>query len=375
MNKSVTSETLTKPNWRSFWTLLKQHMPKSWQLKVAVALALGETVFSLLIPLMTKDVIDQLSTASLQMNTIIILGILFIVQSLMAGFSFYTMSHIGQYVVASLRNKVWRKVIRLPVSFYDRSSSGETMSRVTNDTYVIKDFITVHVIPFISGIVAIIGALTLLLFMDWKMTVMMLVALPIALAILAPLGVKMFAVSRDMQNETAKFQGDLGRVLTDIRLVKASVAEPLEEKQGKARITQLFQYGLREAKIMSVISPLMMTMMLIILLLLFGYGGVRVSAGTLSAGSLVAIILYLFQIVIPVTQLASFFTQFQKAIGASERVQELLIEPLEAHEEHDEIITCNYSADNNVLIHLTRGQSLSFQSYKFQLLGRSRDCA
>ncbi len=145
---------------------------------------------------------------------------------------------------------------------------------------------------------------------------------------------KMFAVSRDMQNETAKFQGDLGRVLTDIRLVKASVAEPLEEKQGKARITQLFQYGLREAKIMSVISPLMMTIMLIILLLLFGYGGVRVSAGTLSAGSLVAIILYLFQIVVPVTQMASFFTQFQKAIGASERLEELLVEPLEDCEEY-----------------------------------------
>lgn len=368
MKKSVPSDIAMTPKWRSFWMLMKQHLPRSWQLKVAVMLALGETGFSLLIPLLTKDVIDQLSTSSFKINTAILLGILFIVQSLMSGLSLYTMSHIGQYVVSSLRTEVWRKVIRLPVSFYDRSSSGETMSRVTNDTHVIKEFITVHVIPFISGIVAILGALVLLLFMDWRMTVMMLVALPIALAILAPLGVKMFAVSRDMQNETAKFQGDLGRVLTDIRLVKASVAEPLEERQGRSRITQLFKHGLREARIMSVVSPLMMTIMLFILLLLFGYGGIRVSAGSLSAGSLVAIILYMFQIVIPITQMASFFTQFQKAIGASERIQELLMEPLEDHEE-----VANYlkSTNNNKLSSIKCGQSLTFQYVSF---GYSPDC-
>ena len=254
--------------WKSFWQLMKQHLPRSWQLKLAILLAVLETVFSLLIPLLTRNVVDQVSISQLQMTTVILLAGLFVLQSILSGYAMYTMSSIGQHVVASLRSEIWRRVIRLPVSFYDQSSSGETMSRVTNDTHVIKDFITMHVVPFLSGLIAIVGALTLLLVMDWKMTVLMLIAVPIAILILAPLGVRMFAISRDMQNETAKFQGDLGRVLADIRLVKASGAEAVEEQQGKNRIRQLFQYGLREAKINSIVSPLMMTVMLLVLLLL-----------------------------------------------------------------------------------------------------------
>lgn len=347
--------------WKSFWQLMKQHLPRSWQLKLAILLAVLETVFSLLIPLLTRNVVDQVSISQLQMTTVILLAGLFVLQSILSGYAMYTMSSIGQHVVASLRSEIWCRVIRLPVSFYDQSSSGETMSRVTNDTHVIKDFITMHVVPFLSGLIAIVGALTLLLVMDWKMTVLMLIAVPIAILILAPLGVRMFAISRDMQNETAKFQGDLGRVLADIRLVKASGAEAVEEQQGKNRIRQLFQYGLREAKINSIVSPLMMTVMLLVLLLLFGYGGVRVSAGTLSAGSLVAIILYMFQIVVPMTQLASFFTQFQKAVGASERVQEILDEGLEAGQDQATVILME---KEDAGAH-ARGQDIIFEAVGF----------
>ena len=77
---------------------------------------------------------------------------------------------------------------------------------------------------------------------------------------------------------------------------------------------------------MSIVTPLMTTVMLLILVLLIGYGSVRVAQGSLSGGELVAILLYMFQIVMPFTQMASFFTQFQKALGASERISELLLE-------------------------------------------------
>jgi len=309
-----------------FIELLMQHKPSTFKLVGAVLLGLGETVLALLIPLLTMQMVEELSASSLEAMTMVMLAAVFLSQTVMSGFTVYTMSYIGQYIVAGLRKELWERVLKLPVPFFDRSSSGETMSRVTNDTNVIKDFITGHVISFLSGIVSIIGGVVLLMTIDWKMTLFMLLSVPAALLILWPLGAKMFGVSKSMQDETALFQGDLGRVLSDIRLVKASLAEKLERQQGEQRIAKLFRYGLRESRYVAIVSPLMMSVMLLLLVLLIGYGGVRVAQGSLSGGELVAIILYMFQIIMPFTQMASFFTQFQKARGASERIMELLHE-------------------------------------------------
>ncbi|GAF12993.1 lipid A export ATP-binding/permease protein MsbA [Bacillus sp. JCM 19045] len=198
------------------------------------------------------------------------------------------------------------------------------MSRMTNDTLVIKDFMTLQLIPFISGIISIVGSIVILLVLDWRITLMMLAVVPASLLVMMPLGRRMYKVSRSLQDETASFQGDLGRVLSDIRLVKASLAEDQENRVGLSRMKKLFGYGVREGRIMAVIQPIMMSLMLIMLVVIFGYGGVRVAAGTLSAGALVAIIFYLFQISMPFTQMANFFTQLQKALGASERIDSIL---------------------------------------------------
>jgi ATP-binding cassette, subfamily B, bacterial AbcA/BmrA len=110
----------------------------------------------------------------------------------------------------------------------------------------------------------------------------------------------------------------------EIRLVKASNAEALEYQNGQKGIQKLFQFGLKEAKIQALIAPLMSFVMMALLVLILGYGGMRVSSGALTAGALVAFIMYLFQIIMPMAQLASFFTQFQKATGATERIISIL---------------------------------------------------
>lgn len=329
--ESNTQEASTaKPQPGEFMKLVMAYKPATWLIVTAVVLGLGETALSLVIPLLTMNMVDQLAAANLGAATISLLVAVFVTQTAMSGFSVYTMSYIGQYIVAGLRKDLWKHVLRLPVPFFDRNKSGETMSRLTSDTNVIKDFIIGHVISFASGVLSVIGAVVLLLMIDWKMTLFMLLGVPAALLILWPLGSRMFAVSRTMQDETAHFQGDLGRVLTEIRLVKSSLAEHAEHEQGRRRIGKLFDYGLREARIMAVVTPMMMSVMLLVLVLLIGYGGVRVAEGTLTGGELVGIILYMFQIVMPFTQMASFFTQFQKALGASARITEIMREQPEA---------------------------------------------
>lgn len=349
--KNYSEKTTTATSWKDFWQLLKEANPPKWIFILAIVLSVIETGAGLIVPLFTKTLVDQLAESALEISLIILLSSAFIIQTIASGFSFYFMTYIGESIVAALRRRLWEKILFLPIPFFDKNQSGETMSRVTQDTNIVKNLITQHLITFITGLISIIGAITILLMIDWKMTLIMIISVPISIGLIMPLGQKMYKISKSTQDEMAEFSGNLGRVLADIRLVKAYHAENAEKAHGEKGIKHLFHFGLKEAKIQAIISPFMTFVMMLVLVILIGYGGVRVASGDLTAGSLVAIIIYMFQIVVPFTQMASFFTAFQKAIGATERIQGIL--GLEK-ESSDQVHTVENSSQN-----------LSFQNVSF----------
>lgn len=318
------SEAKKQKGWRQFIRLVQQTKPSKLMIGIALALSLGTTGVALLVPLFTKNLINDFSVSSLNAERITLLVLAIIVQALASGFSIYLLNRIGQSVVAGIRDQLWKKLLVLPISYFDDHPSGETVSRMTNDTTVVKGLISEHLSNFVTGIISIVGSMIVLFVLDWKMTLLMFIAIPLSVLILMPLGKKMHKISKGMQDETASFTAVLQQVLTEIRLVKASNAEALEYQNGKKGIRKLFQFGLKEAKIQALIAPLMSFVMMALLVLILGYGGMRVSSGALTAGALVAFIMYLFQIIMPMAQLASFFTQFQKATGATERIISIL---------------------------------------------------
>ncbi|MGI8316647.1 ABC transporter ATP-binding protein [Halobacillus mangrovi] len=346
---------------KGFFTFVKGGLPAKGLIVIALLLSLLETGASLVVPLFTRNLVDQLSTGAISTGLVLFLAGTFIIQTVSSGFSYYLLAYIGEHIVSFIRRELWGKVLHLPISYFDEHESGETMSRITQDTNTVKNLITNHLVSFVTGIISIIGAVIILLTIDWRMTLIMLLAVPIAFLIILPLGRKMYKVSKQMQDEMADFSANLGRVLSEIRLVKSSNAEIAENKKGRNGISQLFTYGLKEAKIQAVISPFMTTIIMVVLVILIGYGGVRVASGALSAGSLVAIIIYMFQIVVPFSQLATFMTAFQKAMGATERIQGMLSKPTEPFDQPYEFrkeplsfhhVSFGYDPDHSILYNL-----------------------
>ncbi|GIN94027.1 multidrug ABC transporter permease [Siminovitchia terrae] len=317
-------ETTHKKSGSSFIQLIKIGKPAIGVLGFAILLSLLETGASLIVPLFTKNLVDQVAKSGIEMSLILLLLGAFIIQTISGGVSFYLMSYIGEQFVSNIRKRLWDHILELPIPYFDKHQSGETMSRVTQDTNTVKVLITNHLVSSVSGIVSIIGALIILIMIDWKMTLIMLCSIPISMIVLFPLGRKVYSISKQTQDELASFNAHLGRVLSDIRLVKSYNGQLLERKKGYKGIQELFRFGLKEAKIQAIVSPFMTTILMVVLVILIGYGGARVASGDLTAGSLVAIIIYMFQIVIPFSQLATFFTNYQKAMGATERIQDLL---------------------------------------------------
>lgn len=337
-------ETTNKKSGSSFLKLIKMGKPAVWVLAIAITLSLLETGASLVVPLFTKNLVDQVAKAGIEMSLIFLLLGAFIIQTISGGVSFYLMTYIGEQFVANIRKRLWDHILELPIPYFDKHQSGETMSRVTQDTNTIKMLITNHLVSSVSGIVSIIGALIFLIIIDWKMTLIMLCSIPISMIVMLPLGKKVYSISKQTQDELASFSAHLGRVLSDIRLVKSYNGQTNERKKGYKGIHELFRFGLKEAKIQAIVSPFMTTILLVVLVVLIGYGGARVASGDLSAGSLVAILIYMFQIIVPFSQLATFFTNYQKAMGATERIHELLELPIEHSDRqekttHEETIT------------------------------------
>ncbi|WP_404450937.1 ABC transporter ATP-binding protein/permease [Virgibacillus necropolis] len=320
--------------------ILSTKVPKL-ALTIGLIASIITTLAGLVVPLLTKNLVDDFSVSSISIPLVVGIAVAFIIQAVVNGFSIYLLAAVGQKIVANLRDRMWKKLIRLPVGYFDKTSSGETVSRVVNDTGIVRELISDHFPQFITGIISIIGAVTILLIMDWKMTLLMLLSVPITLAIMIPLGRKMAKISRGLQDETAVFTGHIQQTLGEIRLMKSSNAEKNEETKGLSGIGKLLGFGLKEARVFAFIAPIMYLVVMVVIVMIIGYGGMRVANGTMSTGSLVAFLLYLFQIIMPITSFAMFFTQLQKAKGATERIIEILELPLEEGQEGLEIDIAN----------------------------------
>lgn len=315
---------LISNDWRQFFNLIRSTQPSKLRLIIAVFMSIMMSIFSLVIPLLTKNLVDNFSINLIRPEIILVLATMFVIRAIMSGFSIYLLNHEGQKVVANLRKRLWKKFLALPIPYFDNNSTGEMISRMTNDTSIIMGLITNHITTLVTGLISIIGSIIVLFFLDWKMTIIMLGTITISLLTFIPLGKKMYKIARDRQDENARFTSVISSVLSEIRLVKVSNAEKIEYNNGIKKINNLLQFGIREGKIQSLISPLTSLISMVLLVIMAGYGGIRVSSGVMSAGNLVAFILYLFQIFMPLVQFTSVFTQVQKAKGATERIISIL---------------------------------------------------
>ena len=182
------------------------------------------------------------------------------------------------------------------------------------------------------------------------MAVIMIGLVPITVFAISPLNKKLYRISRDFQNKTGEYQARMNNVLTNIRLVKTCIAEEKEEERGKILTKELFNIGIKGGKITALVQPLTTMLIFLLLILIFGYGSVRVANGSLSAGSLVAIIYYLFQIATPCMGLTAFVGQLNRSCGAMERISKILNEEIVEKKIKKEIIIADQKCNCGLVL-------------------------
>ena len=345
---------------KDFLRLILSVNPKKALFAIGLFLSLLTSGASLIVPQLTKGLIDTSKLAKIDKTMLIVLVLAFVAQLAFGAIGSFLLRYVGESAVKTLREKLWSHLLQMPVGYYDDHKSGESSSRLVNDTTVIKDLVATQFPNFITGAIQLVGSMIILFVMDWKMAAMMFLAVPIMALIMMPIGRIMSRLGRQLQAATADFNAEASEKLSEIRLIKASNGEKFEKTSGDSFINKIFSLGIKDAKVEAMLQPIITTVMLGLFVGILGYGAVRVQAGTLTSGQLVAFLLYLFNIMMPAASFAMFFSQVQKAMGATERIEQILktdLEPIETGKMVDvsgktikaENLSFHYVADRLIL--------------------------
>ncbi|MDQ3327186.1 MAG: ABC transporter transmembrane domain-containing protein, partial [Chloroflexota bacterium] len=314
------------------WRLLGFVRPYGRQLALAgVFLTLSSLVF-LALPWGVRNIIDsalvERDAGQLNLVTGALVGIL-VLQTLFGFAQTYLLSSVGERVVADVRKSLYGHMSQLPLAYLNDRRTGELMSRITNDATLLQSNVTNNLPGVLGQAVVLVGAIAIMLWTDWRLSLAIVLTLvPIAL-----FGRVFGGRLRRLSNQTQAELGDANAVLEEtlagVRVVKAYGREGYEAGRFGAAVDRAFHTALRRARVRAVFVPVITLLGFGAVTFVLWYGGREVLAGRLSPGALVSMLVYMLLIIGPIGTLTTLYSQLAEALGAAERIFEVLDEPIE----------------------------------------------
>jgi subfamily B ATP-binding cassette protein MsbA len=252
----------------------------------------------------------------------------------------FLLAYVSQKAIRDLRNDLYYHLQNLSLSFYSKNKVGEIMSRVTNDVGVLQNAIVNGAIGIFYELVTLLGALIYLFIIDFKLTLFVLLALPLITYVLKFFNIKIRKASRKVQIKLADISHVLEETLSSIKVVKSFGREEYEFERFSAENDENFrarvrseQYGASLTSIIEFITAVSFTAIL-------WYGGYEVMNGYIKVSELIAFFTLLLTIMNPLSSLSKLSTTLQQALAAAERIFELMaIDNPVLEEKNNEVLT------------------------------------
>ena len=313
--------------WASLREILLLGRPYWGRLGVGLLLTSLAMAVWLTIPLGLKQLLDAVfrdSDRSLLNWMAIGMLILFVIQSALSFGSHYLVEWVGERVVVDFRKRIYTHLHRLGLTFFSNQRLGELTSRLTNDVGAIRTAAVEALMEVLRQGFFMIGSVSVMVWLNWRLSLVIFLAVPGAAYGSRKLGMKIRSLSRDVQDMLADTTSIAEEALGAIRVVKAFARGTYETNRYSDAIEELFRTARHQTLITAFYSSLIGLMFLCELVAIFWYGGSEVLDGRLSAGDLVAFIFYAFNISRSVMGLSRLYSTLNRAAGATERLFELL---------------------------------------------------
>ena len=303
--------------------LLKYIRPYMHRLMMAILCTVMASACNLYLPWIIKDVVDkvlvQKDTFMLYVIAISIV-VIFIIRGLFFYGQSYLMSWVGQKVVIDIRGEIFRKLQRLSLAFYDKNKTGTIMSYVTNDVAALQTSMVEKAVELVTEGLVLIGSIVAMLWLDWKLTLFTFCTFPVVLWFMDYFGKKIRKNGGEIQECTAELTSVLQETVSSARVIKSFVREDYEIDRFDNQNKENFYANMKNIKLNALLTPTVEFVAAVGVTIVMWYGGRSVIDGDITAGALVAFLVYAVNIANPIKRLTKVAASIQKALAAGDRV-------------------------------------------------------
>lgn len=303
--------------------------PYKFRLSFAIIGLLFSSGLSLVFPAVIQNVVDSVFTdADLQLlNTItVILLLVFVFRSFATFIQNYNLNYVGEKIVVDIRKQLYEHLQSLSVKFFTERRVGELISRISSDVTVMRTVLTGNVSTLLQQTLTLLGAVIIMFVLNWRLTMFIVALIPVIVVIGFAFGRYIRRISTQVQDEIAGATVVAEEVFQNIREVKSFVREDYEVRRYDNAIDTAFRAAVRLLTVRSVFGPIIAFFAFGGLSLILWFGGREVLDGRLSAGELIAFLIYGLTVAGSFASLINLYSQFQEAIGATKRVFQILDE-------------------------------------------------
>jgi ABC-type multidrug transport system fused ATPase/permease subunit len=324
---------LDRESVRQAWELFRYLRPYRGRFGAALAALFTGSLLTLAFPYLAGSIVDAAvlhskgggSMAGVDRTALLLMGIL-VLQAGLSYFHFLSFATVGQCSLVDLRRDTYARLISLPMTFFAQRRVGELASRLSADLIQIEDTLISILPQFIRQSTLLVGGIALIAVTSLKLTGIMLVSLPALTVVAVVFGRKTRRIAREAQDRLAETATIVEETLQGIVNVKAFANEGYELHRYHEGLGRFLTATLRGARLRAAFIAFIVLALFGSIVLVLWSGARLLQQGEITFGNLTRFILYTTFVAGAMGQFAELYSQLQKAIGATQRVRELLRE-------------------------------------------------
>ena len=352
----ITASSLSKAK-----IIFKYSGNNSWKFYVGLVFLLLTSVTALAFPKFMGMLVDCVNKkdSGLANKIALGLGLVLLLQSIFSFFRLSLFVNFTENTLSNVRLALYTNLVKLPMSFFSQKRVGELNSRISNDIGQIQDTLTTTIAEFLRQFILIIGSFLMLASINIKLTIMMVSVVPLVGIAAVVFGRFIRKYSKKVQDQVAESQVVVEETMQGISIVKAFANEWYEIERYKLKIKEVVKIAIKGGQFRGYFASFIIICLFGTIVAVVWYGVQLSIAGEITVGQLFTFILYSSYVGASSGGIAELYAQMQKAIGATERVFELLGEK----PENLNLI------HNNVAINKIKGE-VKFQNVAFSYPSR-----
>ena len=296
-------------------------------LALNAVLLVGRAGIELVPPLFQKEIVDEVVGTRDLSRLGLLIGLLvgvYALTQLIRVADNYVRHSLGERFILDMRVRLYAYLQRLSLSFFERTSTGELMSRVTNDVNALEQFVTHGTALTAVDLLRLVGAIAVLFVLNWQLALLVIIPVPLLVVGLRAFNTRVRPVYRRVRHRLGDINAQLQDNLAGMKVIQAFGQEERALQRFTNESEEYYQARVKGVMYWSTFFPVMSFLASLGTVIVLGAGSVMVVKGSLSLGTLVAFLAYMASFYEPINRLTEVDDIFQQAIAAGERIFELL---------------------------------------------------